>query len=377
MTTGKNTRIVAFAAAVATVAMAGCQPQASSSAPQPAARPALTVSAVTPELLDWPRTLAAGGNVAAWQEAIIGPELSNYRITEVRANVGDRVRKGAVLARIDSDAVDSELAETRAAVAEAAATLSEARANHERAKQLRDRGFYSPQQGIQSQTAAETALARLHAAQARLRSAELRRGKADVLAPDDGIIAARTATVGSLTQPGQELFRLIRGGRLEWRAEVTAGELAYFRRGVPARLEAPGGSRVEGSVRAVAPTVDPQTRNGLVYVDLPPAAADVLSAGMFVRGQFEFGRRPALTLPQSAVLLRDGFSFVFRIDAAAAASAEQLATVRQVKVGSGRRQGDRVEISSGLAAGEMVVESGGAFLADGDTVRLVAAETRQ
>jgi HlyD family secretion protein len=73
------------------------------------------------------------------------------------------------------------------------------------------------------------------------------------------------------------------------------------------------------------------------------------------------------------VLLRDGFSYVFRIDAAAAASADQLATVRQVKVGSGRRQGDRIEISGGLAAGEMVVASGGAFLGDGDTVRLVAA----
>jgi HlyD family secretion protein len=114
-------------------------------------------------------------------------------------------------------------------VAEAAATLAEARANNERSKQLRDRGFYSPQQGIQSQTAAETALARLQRRRARLRSAELRRAKAEVLAPDDGIITARTATVGSLTQPGQELFRLIRGGRLEWRAEVTAGELVHFR----------------------------------------------------------------------------------------------------------------------------------------------------
>jgi len=122
----------------------------------------------------------------------------------------------------------------------------------------------------------------------------------------------------------------------------------------------------------VAPSVDAQTRNGLVYVDLPPAAADVLSAGMFVRGQFEFGRRPALSLPQSAVLLREGFSYVFRIEAAAA-NTDRLATVREVKVGSGRRNGERIEISSGLAAGEMVVANGGAFLADGDTVRVVAA----
>jgi RND family efflux transporter MFP subunit len=376
MKKGRETRVVAFTATVLAVAVAACQPQASTSAQPPAARAALTVSAVTPEWLDWPLTLAAGGNVAAWQEAIIGPELSNQRITEVRANVGDRVRKGAVLARIDSETVDSELAEARAAVAEAAATLAEARANHERSKQLRDKGFYSPQQGIQSETAAATALARLHAAQARLRANELRRARAEVLAPDDGIISARAATVGSLTQPGQELFRLIRGGRIEWRAEVTASELALFRPGQPARLAAPGGAVVEGRVRAVAPSVDAQTRNGLVYVDLPPAAADALSAGMFVRGQFEFGRRPALSLPQSAVLLREGFSYVFRIEPAAA-SPGQLATVREVKVGSGRRHGERVEISSGLAAGEMVVASGGAFLADGDTVRLVAAGQAQ
>ena len=147
----------------------------------------------------------------------------------MRANVGDRVRKGDVLARIASDTVDSELAETRATVAEAEATLAEAGANNERARQLRDKGFYSPQQGIQSQTAADTALARLNAARARLHSAELRRARAVVLAPDDGIISARSATVGSLTQPDQELFRLIRGGRLEWRAEVTAAELAHFK----------------------------------------------------------------------------------------------------------------------------------------------------
>jgi len=132
---------------------------------------------------------------------VIGPERSNYRITEVRANVGgDVVKQGQVLARIAGDAVESEFAETRA--------------NHERARQLTESGFYSAQQNTQTKTAADTALARLNAAKARLQSAELKRSKATVLAPDDGIISARTATVGTLTQPGQELFRLIRGGRL-------------------------------------------------------------------------------------------------------------------------------------------------------------------
>jgi hypothetical protein len=121
-----------------------------------------------------------------------------------------------------------------------------------------------------------------------------------VLAPDDGVISARGATVGSLTEAGEELFRLIRGGRLEWRAEVPAADLARVAPGGAATLTGPDGAVVRGTVRLVAPSVDPQTRNGLVFVDIPASAAAV-RAGMFARGEFELGRAPALTLPQSAV----------------------------------------------------------------------------
>jgi RND family efflux transporter MFP subunit len=338
-------------------------------APAKAAKPALTVATTAPQTLDWAQTLKAGGNVAAWQEAVIGPEISNYRITEVRANVGDVVKKGQVLARIAADTVEAEFAETRAAVAEAEAALAEARANHERAKQLTAKGFYSAEQSTRTQTAADTAQARLDAAKARLQSAELKRSKATVLAPDDGIVSARNATVGTLTQPGQELFRLIRGGRLEWRAEVTAAEIGRIKPGQAAMLAGPGGEAVEGRVRAAAPTVDPQTRLALVYVDLPAAAAAKVSAGMYARGEFRLGASPALTLPQTAVLLREGFAYVFRVEGADAAG---LAKVTQVKVATGRREGERIEIV-GIDAKAVVAASGVGFLADGDTVRVVAA----
>lgn len=332
-------------------------------APTPLAKPAMTVTVISPQLRDWPQTLKAGGNIAAWQEAVISPEISNYRITEVLAGVGDVVKKGQVLARIAADSVDSESAEIRATVAEAEATLTEARANRERARQLTEKGFYSAQQNTQTQTATETALARRNAARARLQSAELKRSKAIVLAPDEGIISARNATVGTLTQPGQELFRLIRGGRLEWRAEVTAAELARLQPGQLATLTGPGGDVVEGVVRVVAPTVDPQTRNALVYVDLKADSVHKLSAGMFARGEFRLGHSPALTLPQSAVLLREGFAYVFQLEGG---------KVRQLKVATGRRSGEQIEIS-GLDAQAQLVAGGVGFLADGDTVRIVAA----
>ncbi len=325
-------------------------------------RPALTVTATTPQTTDWPQVLAANGNIAAWQEAVIGAEISNYRLMEVRVNVGDVVRKGQLLAQISNDTVAAELAQSQALQAEAEAQLAEAKANADRARSLQSTGALSGQQINQLLTAEQTAAARLNSMRAKVKIDALRLEQTKVLAPDDGVISARTATVGSLTQPGQELFRLIRGGRLEWRAEVTAAELARIAPGQRAYVIAPNGQRVEGRVRMVAPTVDAQSRTALVYVDLKTRQTHV-RAGMFARGEFELGSTRALTLPQSAVLLRDGFSYVFVL------SAEDR--VAQKKVSVGRRRGDRIEILSGLEANARVVASGAGFLADGDGVRVV------
>jgi HlyD family secretion protein len=291
---------------------------------------------------------------------VIGPEISGHRIVEVKVNVGDVVARGQALALIAPETVDSEYAETGAGVAEAEAVLAEARASHERARQLRDKGFYSAQQLTQTQAAADTAAARLEAARARLQSAALKKSKTRILAPDAGIVSARSATVGATVQPGQELFRLIRGSRLEWRAEVGAADLARIKPGQPVHLTAPGGGQLKGVVRALAPTVDPRTHTALVYVDLPPAAVQAISAGMFARGEFQLGSKPALTLPQSALLLREGFAYVYRYEAG---------KVVQVKVSPGRRLDDRIEVS-GLDAAARVVATGVGFLADGDSVSL-------
>lgn len=115
-------------------------------------------------------------------------------------------------------------------------------------------------------------------------------------------------------------------------------------------------------MRNISPQVDPQSRTGIVYVDLKPAAR--VRAGLFARGEFLLDPRAVLALPATAILLRDGFSYVFRIEGGD--------RVRQQKVMLGARRGDQVEIREGLAAGAAVVESGVGFLADGVTVRVTA-----
>jgi len=328
-----------------------------------AAKPALTVSTTTPRRSSLPVAVSANGDVAAWQEASVGAEVQGLRLAEVRVNVGDRVRKGQVLAVFAPDAVRADLAQVSAAVAEAEATLAEAQANAERVRKLQASGAMSAQQVNQYLTAERTAAARLQAQRAALQSQQLRLAQTQVLAPDAGTISARMATVGAVVPAGTELFRLIRQGRLEWRAEVSADDLARVQPGQTVRLVTAGGAEVAGRVRMVAPTVNAGTRNGLVYVDL--AAPGAARAGMFARGEFVLGQSNALTLPQEAVLLRDGFSYVFTV------GADSRVTRNKVEVG--RRVGQQVEILSGLDPAARVVAAGAGFLGDGDTVRVVPA----
>jgi HlyD family secretion protein len=331
-----------------------------------AIRPALTVNLTQPQRTTVPLTVRANGSIAAWQEASIGTEAQGLRLATVQVNVGDVVKRGQVLATFAPDTVQADAAQIRAAVAEAEATAAEATANAERARTLQATGALSAQQINQYLTAERTALARLDAQRAASRTQQLRLKQTQVLAPDFGVISARSATVGAVLPAGQELFRMIRQGRLEWRAEVPSVELSKLAPGMPVQItlssDGAAAHTVAGSLRIVAPTVDAQTRNGLVYVDL--AAGSVARAGMFARGEFLLGSSSALTLPQSAVVLRDGFSYALRVGADS--------KVREVKLGVGRRVGERIEITSGLDAAAQVVLSGGGFLTDGDTVRVVA-----
>lgn len=327
------------------------------------AKPALTVTLVQPQNATLTSSIQANGSIAAWQEASVGAEAVGLRLAEVRANIGDFVQRGQVLAVFAAESVAQDLAQARAALAEAQANLAEAGANAQRARDLQGSGALSAQQIGQYLGQEATAKARLQAQQAGVAAQELRLRQAQVLAPDSGLISQRSATVGAVPPPGQELFRLIRQGRLEWRAEVAAPDLARLKPGMSVSVKPNGGQEIAGKVRMLAPTVDPATRNGLVYVDLPkPGEA---RAGMFARGSFDAGASQAMTLPQSAVLQREGFNVVLRVG--------PDNKVTQVKVGVGRRVGGLVEITSGLDATVRVVASGGGFLTDGDLVRVVAA----
>lgn len=357
-------RPLAFLLAVALHAALAPAAQAADDKAGPA-KPALTVTTIKPSSSRLPFTLGANGNITAWQEASIGSESNGLRLTDVKVNVGDVVDKGEVLAVFSSDTVNADLAQAKAALMEAEANAAEAIANAQRARSLDTSGALSAQQISQYLTAEQMAKARVASAKAAVASQQLRLKYTQVTAPDSGVISARSATVGAVVGAGTELFRMIRQGRLEWRAEVTAADLPKIRQGAIAVVKAANGAELQGKVRMVAPTVDPQNRYALVYVDLPTPKgreAGAFKAGMFASGRFELGANEALTLPQPAVVVRDGFNYVFRVN--------PDRHVTRVKVQVGRRIGEQLEIVSGIDAGTPVVATGAGFLNDGDLVNV-------
>jgi len=340
--------------------------RASSQPKAPAALPALTVTATTPRQLSWPITVNAWGAIAAWQEAIIGAQVGGYSLVDVRVNVGDRVERGQLLARINPEQLKAETEQLKAALAEAQANAAEAEANRQRILSLGDSGGISQQEVLQYVTKADTAKAQVESARATLAVKELQLRDTDVLAPDSGTISARTATLGAVVSVGQELFRVIRQNRLEWRGELTAAQLAQVKPGQLVHLVLPDGTAAQARVRQVSPSLDVNSRLGMVYADLEGTSN--ARAGMYGNGQVNIADNLALVVPAASVVVRDGNSYVLTLQ-----DGKDTAKVTLTPVTVGHRQGDQIEITHGVTASSRVVVQGAGFLNDGNLVRIVAA----
>ncbi|WP_374339228.1 efflux RND transporter periplasmic adaptor subunit [Leeia sp.] len=350
--------------AMMTALLGACGQSGQEKPAAPPPRPALAVTVTQPTVVNMPDIIRANGSIAAWQELAVSTELQGLRLVELPVSVGDVVRKGQLLARFDDQTVQAELKQASAAVNEAETAYREAKDNANRARQVDKTGAMSAQQVSQFLAQEQMADARRQTARAQLQTVQLRLARTRVLAPDSGVISARPATLGSVGQPGVELVRLVRQSRLEWRADVTAAESVRVRPGQTARLAGPDGTVQTGTVRQVSPVVDAQSRNVQVFIDIPSTdpALGKLKPGMFAKGELQVGTRTTLTLPGSAIVLRDGFAHVFVLQA--------KNRIHLQRVQAGQQLSGRVEVS-GLPATSQVVASGGGFLNDGDTVKVV------
>lgn len=329
-----------------------------SATPAPNTVTAQSVAVVTPVAKQLTRRLVATGSIQAWQEVIIAPEVGGYQVATMRVEIGDRVKKGQELATLSAGILESQVAIARAGVKQAQAALTNSRAALGRGETMFASGNFARADLDTLRANAIAAEAAVATAQANLDAAELRLRYTHVLAPDDGVITARSAVVGQVVQAGTEMMRLLRQERVEWRAEVPEADMRAVRAGQAVSILTSEGSTLVGKVRTVAPTVQSNNRTGLVYVDIP--ARSGARPGMFARGEIETGKAQALLVPLSAVLVQDGYSYVFLL--------RSDSTVQRQRVQTGAVQGTQIEIVSGLAGKERLVSSGVAFLSDGQRV---------
>lgn len=343
------------------VATTACSKDEAKTDDAPTSAMAVTVVPATSRQIQ--RSVLVSGPVAAWEEMQLGVEVSGLRVTALNVDVGQQVRKGELLLQLDHRSLDADLAQANAALREAEAGASLARSQLARGELLVKDKYISATQLDELRAARVQCDARVGTARAMRDTAALRRSFADLRAPDDGVISKRLVQPGQVVSSGAELLRLIRQGRLEWRAELAAAELARVKPGDRIELTTRDGKTVIGSVRAVSPGVDANTRTGTVHADLPQPEG--LQPGTFLQGRIDTGTAQAITVPTAAVVQRDGHPNVFTVD--------EKGIVHRVRIRTGGTDAGRVEVLEGLKADARVVKDGAGFLGDGDTVRIVEA----
>lgn len=346
-------------------------------APEDKKEEPLRVTVVRAAPADMAQTLRLSGTLSAREDIAVSTPLQGLKIVAVYADAGDTVKRGQVLAQLEDVNADSQLRQTEAQLARAKAQLrsqqaaaAEAAATLKRYRPLAEADALSRQELDQQKAAAATAAANVEAAkadiaqlQAQLKDSRNQRGKTQIVAPADGVIAKCNAEAGALTGP-DALFHIIKDGTVELAADAGADELPLLQNGTRAQVSVRGRDEaVGGTVRLVSPEIDSSTRLGKVRITL--AHSDGLYTGTYGEANIRLpSYRAAAALPETAVSFdSEGKASVLAVDG--------NGRVSRVPVTAGRKQGGMVEIVSGLENGRAVVRRASAFVNEGDTVKAV------
>ena len=329
-------------AAFAAVLVAGCGADAPPA--QLAAPPQLTAAPV--ELREVDLTYSSEAVLEAVRQSTVSAQIAG-RIIDIRFDVGDAVKKGEVIVRIDERAVTQAVAASEAQVREAQAALVNARAQYERNRQLLAQKFISQAALDQSEAAYRAAQARVTALLAGAGAAATERSFATVVAPYSGVVLARHVELGEMATPGKPLMTGFDPSTLRAVANVPQAQLAAIQASGRARIELPSlGKWLDSRGLTVVPAADPRTHTTRVRIELPADVQGVYP-GVFARAHFVTGRAAKLLAPRAAVIRRSEVTAVYVIDAA---GRPQL---RQIRLGTAGDE-QSVEVLAGLQAGERV-----------------------
>ncbi len=317
-------------------------------------------------------TLTTGPTLSGTLEpelaATVRAELGGS-VTELRADDGQRVKRGQVLARIDDTSLQDAYISARAALRSAEATAQLARRNAERARRLNAAGAVADREVEDAETSATTAEGQVADAKARLATAGKQLGKTVLRAPFDGVVANVTVSEGDVVQSGATLLSVLDPTTLRLEASVPAEDIASVKPGTPVQFSVSGfeGRRFTGTVERVSPAVDPATRQVRVIVSLANAGRSLV-AGLFADGRIATESHPAIVVPRAAIDSRGIRPVVVRLKGGRVERVE-------VETGLQDRVNERVEVRRGLAAGDTVLLGGAAGLAPGTPATVRADQT--
>ena len=325
------------------------------------------VRVVTIETREGGETATLTGQVEAREEVNLSFRVGG-RMIERSVNVGDRVRAGQVVARLESETPRNALRSARAELTAARARLVEAQNNFERHRSLLDRGFITRAMFDQAEQAYRTARAQVDSVQAQANIAETQLGYADLISASSGAVTARRAEPGEVVTAGQPIVQLAREGGRDAVFDVPARiiETAPANAEIAVVLSSDPKVRATGRVREVAPQADPVTRTFKVRIGLndPPAA---MRLGSTVTGSVQLGAGPGLEIPASALTSAHQRPAVWVLD-----PASNTVSLRNIEVL--RYDLARVAVAEGLQPGDIVVTAGVQTLRPGQQVRLLGTQ---
>jgi HlyD family secretion protein len=326
-----------------------------------------TVSVTAVGVSTVPSTVSIIGTIAARYDMPIGVEDAAGRVASILVEAGDHVKRGQILARLNVSVLEPQVANLEAALEQARAEAELANAEYQRAEAVGASGALSVEETQRRKSSSATAAAKVKFAQAQLAESKARLARADIRAPEDGIILTRNVEVGQTALPGGEaLFRLSKGGEVEMKGQVAEQDLPLLSVGQLVNVRLTGTSKTyPGKIRLLGAVIDPTTRLGMARIDLLPDAN--LRPGAFARAEVTVSNAERAVLPQTAVLNDDKGSYVLIVNAQGKVERRPVKVTGMVSSG--------VTIGEGIGPTDQIVTTAGAFLQEGETVKpvLIAA----
>lgn len=357
--------ILIFAAAVALIAVALAvrltQTLAVKKTVTNRVTPAVTVTEAGQSAA--PTTVSITGTIGARYDTPIGTEGDTGRVAAVYVEAGDHVKRGQVLARIDTAVLVPQVANLQAAYDLARAEADLAAAEYRRAVAVGKSGALSAEETERRRSSSVTGEAKVKVAAAQLAEAQARLARAEVRAPADGVILTRTVEVGqTVSAGGGPLFRMAEGEEVELRGDVAETDLPLLKVGQTVNVRLTGNAKVyPGRVRLLGAVIDPQTRLGMIRVSLAPDPN--LRPGAFARAEVVVSNAERIVLPQTAVLTDERGSYVLVVNS------DDKIERRPVHVSGMVENG--VTIADGVNPTDRIVATAGAFLQVGESVKPV------